>query len=634
MKTDRCTHKTATAVDSPDNSKVLMTKLIAANEKRIVWDQRNQQKPRFNDSAESIEVNGILSSIRNEPESMLSFSTHQVVKFMIFDIIAGLLENAKTDQFKRKCLKTLKSFMDNEYDSINKCFTHPKLVSRYGAILFRIIHCLNDLTIDESFYCDEEADYSGFQEELLVLVNYVLKSVSLGSIIRIGFKPKHLQFLIIHFTKSPYVPEIILSISENLHNSSQLYENSSSENTVKNEYIKYVSTSCFEILIKSINLMIKLYSSSAKILGTIQKANWYLADYVRQNISSICVTKQKHHMIKMTQFIVKDIVKKIRDESKSKYRSMKYQQLNIYLLVLISHFDNLTEDMKKKQSQPLVFSIRKILHRLAQHESFRRLTKTELLTRNFCFSIIIKIIEISREKFYQSYVEYNNLKYYFEQIWLNGINNYCEMACLAFITFLRTKHIPKFAVFINRVLTLINKRIKLNGIEIKNFSLHLRILVSIVDYYSLNLYKDELKSLLKPVLVKAIKKLNEVSHLDSYSLIMKLQFIHKIFQVSFTAQTRPTGLYHDIVVECMQDFKSIICFETEFQIDENIYLECLELVRLIIKFFRPDNVIKQYRLVLIEILYQIEFNLNADSDFYVDDKCEVERMLNFLETNQ
>ena len=78
------------------------------------------------------------------------------------------------------------------------------------------------------------------------------------------------------------------------------------------------------------------------------------------------------------------------------------------------------------------------------------------------------------------------------------------------------------------------------GIEIKNFSLHLRILVSIVDYYSLNLYKDELKSLLKPVLVKAIKKLNEVSHLDSYSLIMKLQFIHKIFQVSFTAQTRPS----------------------------------------------------------------------------------------------
>ena len=83
MKTDRCTHKTATAVDSPDNSKVLMTKLIAANEKRIVWDQRNQQKPRFNDSAESIEVNGILSSIRNEPESMLSFSTHQVLYFRI-----------------------------------------------------------------------------------------------------------------------------------------------------------------------------------------------------------------------------------------------------------------------------------------------------------------------------------------------------------------------------------------------------------------------------------------------------------------------------------------------------------------------------------------------------------------------
>lgn len=49
--------------------------------------------------------------------------------------------------------------------------------------------------------------------------------------------------------------------------------------------------------------------------------------------------------------------------------------------------------MKKKHAQPLVFAITKIHNRLAQHEAFRSLTKTELLTRNTCFSIIIKILE-------------------------------------------------------------------------------------------------------------------------------------------------------------------------------------------------------------------------------------------------
>lgn len=104
--------------------------------------------------------------------------------------------------------------------------------------------------------------------------------------------------------------------------------------TMSNEYIDFVTISCYEILIKSINLMIKLYSNSSRTLSTIQKANWYLADYAKKNISVTTVSK-KQHMIKMTQFIVKDIVKKLKEESKSKYRSMKYQLLNVYLCVIL-----------------------------------------------------------------------------------------------------------------------------------------------------------------------------------------------------------------------------------------------------------------------------------------------------------
>ena len=40
----------------------------------------------------------------------------------------------------------------------------------------------------------------------------------------------------------------------------------------------------------------------------------------------------------------------------------------------------------------LVCSIRKILNRIAAHGAFRKLTKSELFTRNICFSIIKKFI--------------------------------------------------------------------------------------------------------------------------------------------------------------------------------------------------------------------------------------------------
>lgn len=86
----------------------------------------------------------------------------------------------------------------------------------YGQMLIKLIPLLTDLGINESFYSGQEMESldekSDFQYHFLALTNYVLKSVELKSIVSLGMKPKHLQFLIIHFTNSIMIPEVTNSI--------------------------------------------------------------------------------------------------------------------------------------------------------------------------------------------------------------------------------------------------------------------------------------------------------------------------------------------------------------------------------------------------------------------------------------
>lgn len=82
----------------------------------------------------------------------------------------------------------------------------------YGQMLIELIPLLSDLGINESFYSGKEMEAldekSNFQYHFLSLTNYVLKTMELKSIVSLGMKPKHLQFLIIHFTTANMIPEV------------------------------------------------------------------------------------------------------------------------------------------------------------------------------------------------------------------------------------------------------------------------------------------------------------------------------------------------------------------------------------------------------------------------------------------
>ena len=106
-------------------------------------------------------------------------------------------------------MKVLSYLLDADYNHKKKCFLYPSLLPMYGKILLRLIPLLSDLAIDESFYCTKGIPSSEFQCHFLALTNFAIKTIELKSLLSLGMKPKHLQFLIIHFASSIMTTEVV-----------------------------------------------------------------------------------------------------------------------------------------------------------------------------------------------------------------------------------------------------------------------------------------------------------------------------------------------------------------------------------------------------------------------------------------
>lgn len=78
----------------------------------------------------------------------------------------------------------------------------------------------------------------------------------------------------------------------------------------------------------------------------------------------------------------------------------------------------------------------------------------------------------------------------------------------------------------------------------ESFSLYMRVITAIADYYSANLFKDSLKKKLMPVINKMVTKLEKLSHLDVNYLNLFLQFQIKLYRCLFTSKTRPSLLFY------------------------------------------------------------------------------------------
>ena len=111
----------------------------------------------------------------------------------------------------KSCLKVINKLADMDYTEEAFDFTNATDKQIYGRTFVQIIPKLGDVVIDESFYCDENddsADISDFQDHLLSLIRYIFKTVSVRSLVKLGLKQKHFQFIIVNFCRSEYLPQV------------------------------------------------------------------------------------------------------------------------------------------------------------------------------------------------------------------------------------------------------------------------------------------------------------------------------------------------------------------------------------------------------------------------------------------
>jgi hypothetical protein len=66
---------------------------------------------------------------------------------------------------------------------------------------------------------------------------------------------------------------------------------------------------------------------------------------------------------------------------------------------------------------------------MAAYGAFRKLSKTETFTRNICFSIIAKLINVNKidVQFVRDHLKYKDSKAYIEQTWLNAIESHVKL---------------------------------------------------------------------------------------------------------------------------------------------------------------------------------------------------------------
>jgi hypothetical protein len=97
-----------------------------------------------------------------------------------------------------------------EFDEDRLEFADP-VNKIYGQAFYRIIPKLIDLIVEESL-CVNENPMKKTQKEhssvMLSIIRYVLKTISIKSLIKAGIKEIHLEFIIKNFCHSKFAPKV------------------------------------------------------------------------------------------------------------------------------------------------------------------------------------------------------------------------------------------------------------------------------------------------------------------------------------------------------------------------------------------------------------------------------------------
>ena len=114
-----------------------------------------------------------------------------------------------------------------------------------------------------------------------------------------------------------------MAVSESLLSPAGLYE-SDIAHTVSQEQLSANHRDIYRILMKAIPMLLNMYINNIKQLKIISNTSQFLVEHGKNKVNSESSTAK----------LIKDLSKKLQQETESQFRSMRYAFINIYAKII------------------------------------------------------------------------------------------------------------------------------------------------------------------------------------------------------------------------------------------------------------------------------------------------------------
>ena len=216
----------------------------------------------------------------------------------------------------------------------------------YGQAFYSLIPKLIELIVEESLYINENSTkkiQNYHQDVMLSIIRFILKSISIKSLIKAGLRESNIEFIKLNFCQSKFLPKIIEAFSSNLRDSSivdseSLFFKSNNENIWKDNtekfYFENTEINLYTCLMKPNPLLYKYHRNNTDMLHVMKKIHENISLFTKNYIqikqdSDFRITSRK-----LSNQIAKNFIKKLNKESNLKYRFYKHTLIVNYLTVI------------------------------------------------------------------------------------------------------------------------------------------------------------------------------------------------------------------------------------------------------------------------------------------------------------
>lgn len=584
---------------------VFFNQLIEIKERKINLEKNNfdikQKRQQIKNEIKN--MLDILDKMLEDYDSLFLIKKNMFIKSFTCDLLVDAIKSARCEDLIKQGLKLLQKIFDSEYDSQKCMFLEGSSVSYYGSVLIKIMPQISEFAIDESFFTESE-DQSELQENLLTLVYFILKTIRLRTLFQIGFKPCHLQFIIVNFAKSLLLPKIILAIVENLRNSTSpvLYEHDSENLNQEIEYdLQQALKKTYSISVKTFDLFFKLYQdnwsfSNSRIISNI---HYNLAEYAK------CKPKIESNVFnKSTRRVLKFFKKRLYEES-NKDKLKNYKNICFIIEIIEFHFSNLNAESQKEISYQLMFSCKTILTVLLKKESLKKeLNKSEMNARSRCFSLVCLLIENLKDGFITYHMNG------FEKLLIDGIKANNKQAVKAFESLLRLKEID-LSEFIQKVIVSINRMMSVNDDDDednKNCMSYSKVIIAILDH-SAATQSFELSCM--PLVEKIRNNYKNLINSNINCVCSYACFLFRTLRAGYKSKKPISAEWQKHIESIVDLFNDLIEYKYRFNVSSKTYLSCLDLIEFFVRNFYFSSIIKNEE-IIYEMLVLIETKLRED----------------------